>query len=114
MKHVILVACCVIGSAGIAAGPNAGWVATQGTKGGAMDKIAEQYVKLVLALGQHDADYVDAYYGPPEWKKEAAATKIDLDSIGGRARTLIADLDREANRRAAETTPLKDARPRAP
>ena len=36
-----------------------------------MDTIAEQYVKLVLAMGQHDADYVDAYYGPPEWKKEA-------------------------------------------
>ena len=31
-------------------------------------QVAEEYVKLVLALGQHDADYVDAYYGPPEWK----------------------------------------------
>ena len=25
----------------------------------------------MLALGQHDADYVDAYYGPPEWRMEA-------------------------------------------
>ena len=25
-----------------------------------------EYVKLVLALGQHDAAYVDAYYGPPD------------------------------------------------
>ena len=23
--------------------------------------VAEQYVKLVLAVGQHDADYVDAF-----------------------------------------------------
>ncbi len=30
-----------------------------------MNALAERYVKLVLALGQHDADYVDAYYGPP-------------------------------------------------
>ncbi len=95
MKRVILAACCVIASAGIIAGPDAGSVAAQGTKGGAMDKIAEQYVRLVLALGQHDADYVDAYYGPPEWKKEAAATKIDLDNIGAQAKTLIANLDRE-------------------
>ncbi len=33
-----------------------------------MNVVAESYVKLVLALGQHDAAYVDAYYGPPEWK----------------------------------------------
>lgn len=95
MKSVILTACCVMASAGITIGPNARSEAAEGTKGSAMDKIAEQYVKLVLALGQHDADYVDAYYGPPGWKKEAAATNIDLDTIGGRAKALIADIDRE-------------------
>jgi len=40
-----------------------------------MSKIAHDYVHLVLALGQHDKDYVDAYYGPPEIKKEAEAAK---------------------------------------
>ena len=34
-----------------------------------MDELAERYVKLVLAMGQHDADYVDAYYGPEEWRE---------------------------------------------
>ena len=37
-------------------------------KHGCDDRSPNRYVKLVLALGQHDADYVDAYYGPPEWK----------------------------------------------
>ena len=37
--------------------------------------IAERYVKLVLAVGQHDADYVDAFYGPAEWRKEAEARR---------------------------------------
>jgi hypothetical protein len=60
-----------------------------------MDTLAEQYVKLVLALGQHDKDYVDAYYGPPEWKKEAEGSKADLDAIGARARTLAADVGRQ-------------------
>ncbi len=34
----------------------------------AMNAIAERYAHLVLALGQHDPDYVDAFYGPAEWK----------------------------------------------
>lgn len=33
-----------------------------------MNNIAEQYVKLVLEIGQYDSDFVDAYYGPEEWK----------------------------------------------
>ena len=35
-----------------------------------IDKIAESYVKLILALGAHDKNYVDAYYGPEEWQLE--------------------------------------------
>jgi len=33
-----------------------------------MKTIAERYVKLVLNVGVYDADFVDAYYGPEEWK----------------------------------------------
>jgi hypothetical protein len=33
-----------------------------------MDTIAIAYVKLVLQLGKYNPDYVDAYYGPEEWK----------------------------------------------
>ena len=29
-----------------------------------MTPLAERYIKLVLALGQHDPHYVDAYDGP--------------------------------------------------
>jgi hypothetical protein len=57
-----------------------------------MNELAERYVKVVLALGQHDADYVDAFYGPPEWKKEAEAAKIDLDTIAQRASTIRDEL----------------------
>ena len=51
--------------------------------------MAEHYVKLVLAVGQHDGDYVDAFYGPPEWRKEAEAAKKPLtpSSAGGGARS---------------------------
>ena len=43
-----------------------------------MTSISERYVKLVLALGQHDPDYVDAYYGPADWRTEAERRKISL------------------------------------
>ena len=50
--------------------------------------VAERYVKLVLAVGQHDADYVDAFYGPPEWRKEVEAAKTPLDTIDQQAAAL--------------------------
>jgi hypothetical protein len=43
--------------------------------------VAEQYVKLVLAVGQHDVDYVDAFYGPAEWRRDAEAAKKPLAAI---------------------------------
>jgi hypothetical protein len=47
--------------------------------------VAEQYVKLVLAVGQHDGNYVDAFYGPPEWQKEAETAKKPLPAIDQQA-----------------------------
>lgn len=38
----------------------------------ALNRAAEDYVKLVLAVGRHDASFVDAYYGPKHWKELAA------------------------------------------
>jgi hypothetical protein len=57
-----------------------------------MNALAERYVRIVLAMGQHDADYVDAYYGPPEWKTEATKTKLSLDTIADQARALRAEI----------------------
>src|SRR5216110_1782214 len=53
-----------------------------------MNGIAERYVHLVLALGQHDPDYVDAFYGPAEWKAQAEKEKKSLDAIGAEAAEL--------------------------
>jgi hypothetical protein len=57
-----------------------------------MNAVGEEYVKLVLALGQHDSAYVDAYYGPPEWKAEAEQRKLPLSDIDSGAGRLIDDL----------------------
>lgn len=67
-----------------------------------MNMLAERYVRLVLALGQHDADYVDAYYGPPAWREEAARQTIPLSDVAARAAALAADI-------AAAAAPLATA-----
>jgi hypothetical protein len=55
-----------------------------------MDLIAESYVRLVLALGEHDPDYVDAYYGPPEWREDEKRAKRPLVALQAAAADLIA------------------------
>jgi hypothetical protein len=58
-----------------------------------MNSIAESYVKLVLAVGQHTPIYVDAFYGPPAWKEAAeAAGKRPLAELKAQAQALLAGL----------------------
>lgn len=57
-----------------------------------LNAIGEKYARLVLALGQHDSDYVDAFYGPAEWKAEAEKEKKSLDAIGADAQKLSAEM----------------------
>ncbi|HST31557.1 MAG TPA: hypothetical protein VLK27_12050 [Chthoniobacterales bacterium] len=53
-----------------------------------LNAIGEKYARLVLALGQHDPDYVDAFYGPGEWKAQAEKEKKSLDAIATEATQL--------------------------
>lgn len=61
--------------------------------GAAMNPIAETYVKLVLAVGQHDGDYVDAYHGPEEWREEAGKEKRSLAAIRAAASDALTTLE---------------------
>ena len=54
--------------------------------------LAEKYVRLALALGEHDADYVDAYFGPPEWREQAEAEALPLANIAAAADGLLAQV----------------------
>ena len=75
-----------------------------------MNTIAERYVKLVLAVGQHDADYVDAYYGPAEWKADAERQKTPLAEIDADAERLIADMPDAHRRRTRDELVVAAAR----
>jgi hypothetical protein len=58
-----------------------------------MNQIAERYVKLVLAVGQHDENFVDAYYGDPSWKPTGAP--VPLEQLAREVAALRADVRSE-------------------
>jgi hypothetical protein len=83
MKEWLIRATCLAALATVPAG-------TQGQD--PMQDISRKYVRLVLAMGAHDKDYVDAYYGPAELKQQVEAEKLDLTAIGTEAAALVRSL----------------------
>jgi hypothetical protein len=59
-----------------------------------LNEIAEQYVKLVLDIGQLDADFVDAYYGPQEWMEDSKKMEYRPTALRDRAEALLSRLKR--------------------
>ena len=57
-----------------------------------LNNLAQSYVHLVLAIGQHDSGYVDAYYGPAEWKEQAQ--KLPLEQVLAMANILVAQFEK--------------------
>ena len=57
-----------------------------------LDAAAERYVHAVLALGRHDPDYVDAYYGPAEWKAAVDAAALPVPAVRAEGESLLATL----------------------
>ncbi len=78
-----------------------------------LDTLAQDYVRLVLEIDAHESGYVDAYFGPDEWReaarrnpRERPELKRDADRIkatlpafvavggeqGQRAKVLLADV----------------------
>lgn len=67
-------------------------LAVSGAFAASVPDVAERYMKLVLAVGVHDASYVDAYYGPPAFQKEAAQNKKSLAAIRDEVDAALKDL----------------------
>jgi hypothetical protein len=57
-----------------------------------LDPIAQEYLKLTLAMGEAEAGYVDAYYGPPELAAAAKASPATYGELGSRISKLTARL----------------------
>ncbi len=74
-----------------------------------MNRIADDYILLVLAMGRHDPSYVDAYYGPPAHQAAADRAALDLAAIRARTQALVARLRREAAGGEEENLALRRA-----
>jgi hypothetical protein len=76
-----------------------------------MNRIAENYVKLVLKIGIYDSDYVDAYYGPaeykPETKSDAVSDSAFIQSLYDEAGELLDTLESLSNEQADEIQTLR-------
>jgi hypothetical protein len=55
----------------------------------ALDPVAHRYMALVLGLGAHDPNYVDAYYGPDSIRTRALADSLTVAQIRQAADSLI-------------------------
>ncbi|WP_417608483.1 hypothetical protein [Parasphingorhabdus sp.] len=71
-----------------------------------LTSIATDYVKLTLELGEQEAGYVDAYYGPAEWAEMAKAKTRDIGQLG----EAIADLRQRLDALPESGDPLGNAR----
>jgi hypothetical protein len=60
----------------------------QATAPDSLDAVARDYVRLTLELGVRDDGYVDAYYGPAEWKTAAQAHPRTVPQLAATARVL--------------------------
>ena len=59
-------------------------------RGDAFAPLAEEFVKLTLAIGEREEGYVDAYYGPPQWLAEAKLDRRTLPELGNAVTDLSA------------------------
>ncbi|MDO4557545.1 MAG: basic secretory protein-like protein, partial [Planctomycetia bacterium] len=59
---------------------------------GVLERMAIRYLKLALETGEHDPDFVDAYYGPSEWREEAKSAHRDAATIQRDVESLLAEL----------------------
>ncbi len=62
-----------------------------------LNELAEEYVRLALAIDRSDPGFVDAYCGPAAWREQAAAGPAvplpELTARTDRLRTALADQD---------------------
>ena len=93
---ILLVITALTGCAAVSEPIGAGIAATkaaQPNRADGLDEIVSAYLGLTLEAGTHEAEYVDAYYGPAEAKTAAETKPRSLAILQADATALIAKLD---------------------
>ena len=73
-----------------------------GSTGGesSLDAIAQRVTELSLAMTPHDAAFVDAYFGPAEWRESVKEEPLSLAQIRAHAENLIGQIPAQHSPRA--------------
>jgi hypothetical protein len=61
-----------------------------------LNPLAETYVRLSLEIGTHEEGYIDAYYGPPEWKTEVEANPRPIAELKTATDQLLTQINEAA------------------
>jgi len=85
LTGLLLLGACASAPAVVPALTQAPMRAHPGVAPDSLDAIAEAYVLLTLRIGEHEAGYVDAYYGPPALADRAKAEPRTLAQLSGDA-----------------------------
>jgi len=98
LMSVLAVAACASGpgggsDAGAATRLSAQAAASSALNPASLDAIAEDYVKLILGVGEVEPGYVDAYYGPADWAAAAKAAPRTRAQLADDAAALARRLD---------------------
>ncbi|HSJ14381.1 MAG TPA: hypothetical protein VK939_08195, partial [Longimicrobiales bacterium] len=108
LRHGVLMLITILAGCGGETGYPAQRLATDpGALDSVLNPIAERYVRAVLAVGVFDPNYVDAYYGPEEWRTALETQRPALERLGPDIDTLLAQLDTLDVVAAAELTRLR-------
>lgn len=80
----------------------------RGGGGDPLDAVAADFVKMTLQIGQYDAGYVDAYYGPAAWREPFATTRpakeIPLPDLTARAERMATTIQKRLTSAVDEMT----------
>ena len=71
-----------------AAGAEERYVA-EAAEAASLNALGAEFVKLALALGEHDPAFVDAYHGPAQWAEEAKQDQRPLELLESDANGLL-------------------------
>ncbi len=88
MKASLIVLVVATSGCGLFCDRNSGGSAVDTTS-----RVAEDYVRLELHMPAHDANHVDAYFGPEDWKPAQDAAVKPLAEIIAEAKALRAELE---------------------
>lgn len=82
-----------------------------------LDGLARDYVRLALEIDAHESGYVDAYYGPADWREEARRNprerpelKAEADRIGSALQSLAMAGGEQGQRARALSANVASAR----